>query len=283
MPSARRSAAPRPYAVAFDVSPTLWMTTTGDEDPVSRKRRRGRLRAWARGVWREARAAGAPFCDRFMMLVTVGGRRESPVLAAETLKPLIDAGTDEGLWPDDDPYHRAMTCYLRDPRPMAGGRARLNIWVIPLGAADPVARLLACCPGAPAALARATFPENAWLTSNMRPSVRERKAIQGRAVEIGRAAWRASPGAPCAVVTQVRYPDSRPRYKGDPDNTAETATAMWGAGVMAGLLPASPTAFCFTLAPGESAPGTHDLDMLAFATPEGLDWPAALLGVDAEA
>lgn len=39
------------------------------------------------------------------------------MLAAETLKPLIDAGTDEALWPDDDPYHRVMTCYLRDPRP----------------------------------------------------------------------------------------------------------------------------------------------------------------------
>ena len=58
------------------------------------------------------------------------------MLACETLKPLIDAGTDEGLWPDDDPAHRVMTCYLRDPRPLPGGHATINIWVVPLGEYD---------------------------------------------------------------------------------------------------------------------------------------------------
>lgn len=269
----------KPYTVPFTVSASLWMTTTGDEDMTERKRRRGRLRAYGRQVWREMKAAGAPRVNRYMMLVTVGGRRESPVLAAETLKPLIDAGTDEGLWPDDDPYHRVMTCYLRDPRPLPGGRAELFIWVIPLGPdTDPLSRLLALMPGSKATLAHATFGEDSWLTSNMRLTARERKTMQTRAMRACRNVWKASPGADCGVVCQVRYPDSRPRYKGDPDNTAETATAMWGVGVLAGLLPASPSIFCFMLANGESEPKHHDLDMLAFTTPPDVDWPGLLLG-----
>lgn len=269
----------RPYTVRFTVSASLWMTTIGDEDMTERKRRRGRLRAYGRQVWRETKTAGAPRVNRYMMLVTVGGRRESPVLAAETLKPLIDAGTDEGLWPDDDPYHRVMTCYLRDPRPLPGGRAELFIWVIPLGPdTDPLSRLLARMPGSKATLAHATFGEDSWLTSNMRLTARERKTMQTRAMRACRNVWKASPGMDCGVVCQVRYPDSRPRYKGDPDNTAETATAMWGVGVLAGLLPASPSIFCFMLANGESEPKHHDLDMLAFTTPPDVDWPGLLLG-----
>lgn len=269
----------KPYTVPFTVSASLWMTTTGDEDKTERKRRRGRLRAYGRQVWRETKTAGAPRVNRYMMLVTVGGRRESPVLAAETLKPLIDAGTDEGLWPDDDPYHRVMTCYLRDPRPLPGGRAELFIWVIPLGPdTDPLSRLLALMPGSKATLAHATFGEDSWLTSNMRLTARERKTMQTRAMRACRNVWKASPGMDCGVVCQVRYPDSRPRYKGDPDNTAETATAMWGVGVLAGLLPASPSIFCFMLANGESEPKHHDLDMLAFTTPPDVDWPGLLLG-----
>ena len=269
----------RPYAVRFTVSASLWMTTTGDEDVIERKRRRGRLRAYGRQVWREAKTEGAPRVNRYMMLVTVGGRPESPVLAAETLKPLIDAGTDEALWPDDDPYHRVMTCYLRDPRPLPGGRAELFIWVIPLApGVDPLARLLARVPGSKATLARATFGEDSWLTSNMRMTAWERKAMQTRAMRACQGAWHASPGACCGVVCQVRYPDPRREYKGDPDNVAETATAMWGVGVMQGLLPASPGVFCFMLADGESEPKHHDLDMLAFTVPPDADWPRLLLG-----
>lgn len=78
---------PRPYAVSFTVSDALWMTTVGDETPLVRKRHRGRLRAYGRQVWAEAKEEGAGFTNRFVMLVTVGGRRESPVLSCETLKP----------------------------------------------------------------------------------------------------------------------------------------------------------------------------------------------------
>ena len=49
---------PRPYAVSFTVSDALWMTTVGDETPLVRKRHRGRLRAYGRQVWAEAKEEG---------------------------------------------------------------------------------------------------------------------------------------------------------------------------------------------------------------------------------
>ena len=263
------------YAVRFDVGPDLWMTTVGDDDIRSRARRRARLRSWARGVWRRAREAGAPRAARYMMLVTVGGRRESPVLAAETLKPVIDAGTDEHMWPDDDPTHRVMTCYLRDPRPLPGGRALLHVWVIPLPAGDPVARLLACAPGAQGFLIGAPVDDDTWLTSNMRLPDAERKRRQERAMRLARRAWEGhAVGERCGVVCQVSYP--HPDFIGDPDNTAETATAMWGAGVLDRRAPATPDVFAFTVADTPSPPHSHAMRLLVFDTPDDPAWPLRL-------
>lgn len=266
------------YAVSFIVSNSLWMTTVGDENPTIRKRHRGRLRAMARQTWRTAKRDGAPFTRRYLMLVTVGGRQESPVLACETLKPLIDAGTDEGLWPDDDLAHRVMACYLRDPRPLPGGHATINIWVVPLGEYDdPTLRLLRCVPGAQAALVSVSIPDSDWLTSNMRESdaVRKRKqtAIMRRAAK----AWGdKAMGGHMGVICNVGYPD--PHYLGDPDNTAESLTAVLGAGVALDLMPAVPQIVAFRIDPRGSESHTHDLNLLCFTCPPDMFWPQALLG-----
>lgn len=266
------------YAVSFIVSNSLWMTTVGDENPTIRKRHRGRLRAMARQTWRKAKRDGAPFTRRYLMLVTVGGRQESPVLACETLKPLIDAGTDEGLWPDDDPAHRVMTCYLRDPRPLPGGHATINIWVVPLSEYDdPTLRLLHCVPDARAALVSVSIPDLDWLTSNMRETdaVRKRKqtAIMRRAAK----AWgNKAMGEHMGVICNVGYPD--PHYLGDPDNTAESLTAVLGAGVALDLMPAVPQIVAFRIDPRGSEPHTHDLNLLCFTCPPDMFWPQALLG-----
>lgn len=268
----------KPYAVRFDVSDGLWMTTVSDETPLVRKRHRGRLRAYGRQVWAQAKRAGAGFTNRFLMLVTVGGRRESPVLACETLKPLIDAGTDMGLWPDDDPAHRAMTCYLRDPRALPGGRATINIWVIPLTAGeDPLARLLHCVPDAKAAPVRVEVPDREWLTSNMRDPDRERKRRQTAIMRRAERAWGDKAlGEHMGVVCSVGYPD--PRYLGDPDNTAESLTAVLGAGVAKRLIPPVPQIIAFRIDPHGSDPHTHDLNLLCFTCPPGMAWCSALLG-----
>ena len=215
-----------------------------------------------------------------MLLVAVGGRPESPVLAAETLKPLIDAGTDIGLWPDDDPYHRVCTLYLRDPRPTQGGMARVSMTVIPLtpGEKAPTC-VVSRVPDARGLARTLTIPNRDWLTSNMREPPAVRQARQTRIMRRAARLWDGvSLGADTAVLCGVRYPDRRREYQGDPDNTAESATAMWGAGVVAGRLPANPGAFGFFLLDPASRPHTHDLTMLAFTTPPGFGWMTAMLG-----
>lgn len=267
------------YAVSFTVSNTLWMTTVGDETPLERKRHRGRLRAYGRQVWARAREEGARPVNRFIMLVTVGGRRESPVLACETLKPLIDAGTDMGLWPDDDPKHRTMTCYLRDPRRLSGGQATINIWILPLAAdEDPLTRLLHCVPDAKAALVHVGIPDDEWLTSNMaKDGNKERKRRQTAIMRRARQAWGDKAlGDAMGVVCSVGYPN--PHYLGDPDNTAESLTAVLGVGVAKRLIPPVPQIVAFRIDPRGSEPHTHNLTLLAFTCPPDMKWCSALLG-----
>ena len=266
-----------PYALTIPIPRHLWMTTTGTETIDDRARTRARLRKRGRDAWRQARRLGARPVDRYLLTVTVRGRgNESPILAAETLKPLIDAGTDTGLWPDDDPWHRAMTCYLQDPRPATGPSVALT--VIPLGGEEsPVERLMGCTPGAQGVSRGMLIPDTEWLTSNMRETPGTRRMKQTRVMRRAAPLWEGIRMRDCAVVTGIRYPDSRRKYKGDPDNTAETATAMWGAGVATGALPARPSLFAFMLMPGQSPPHTHGMSMLVFDTPTGFNWLAALV------
>ncbi len=270
------------YAVTLTVPDHLWATTVGQESITGRADTRRSLRRRGRAAWRTAASLGACRVDRFIMVVAVGGSHGSPMLAAETLKPLVDAGTDQGLWPDDDPWHRACTLYMPDPRPDPVGATRVSIAVIPLSPReDPATRLLGCVPGAKGRPVRLDgIGDHTWLTSNMRLDPKERSARQGRLMDGCAASWRShgSVGAHAAGICWVRYPDSRREYKGDPDNAAESATAMWGEGVALGLAPAVPTGFAFLLADGESAPGTHDLDLLALTTPPGFNWLKALAG-----
>lgn len=269
----------KPYAVRFDISDQWFMTTVDSDSVDARARARRRLRRWGRGVWRDAIAQGARLVDRFGMVVAIGGRNGSPVLACETLKPLVDAGTDEGLWADDNPFHRVATLYMRDPTEAPPGRTRISIAVIPLEPSGSMPGwVVSRVPSALAAPVSLSIPDRDWLTSNMRLPVGQRKARQTRVMRAAARQWQGKAlGPDCAVMCGVRYPDSRARWVGDPDNTAETATAMWGAGVALGSVPADPSLFGFYLLAGQSAPHTHDMGLLAFTVPHGFNWMDALL------
>lgn len=146
------------YAIRFTVPAGWWLTCTGSESVSERARIRHRLREYGKRVWRDILAQGALRVDRFMLTVLVAGRAESPVLAAETLKPLIDAGTDMGLWPDDDPYHRVCTVYMRDPTPVKD--ITISLSVEPLAQdADPVALVLGKAHAGPGVLRSLTIPD----------------------------------------------------------------------------------------------------------------------------
>lgn len=263
------------YAVEFMVSGMNWLTTVGDEDSDRRARTRARLRAYGRGVWARAKQHGAhPVCT-YMLLVLVGGRAESPVLAAETLKPLIDAGTDEGMWPDDDPAHRVMTLYAPDPRRLAAGVASIHMLVVPVphswGGWSALDWLLDTVHAGMGAMRMLAIGDADWLTSNMRLPQAQRKARQTRVMRQARPVWSDGVrlGAQVGVVCAVSYPDTR--YYGDPDNTAETATALYGAGVALGAAPPIPRVFAFILDPEQCAGHTHVMRLLCFAMPQGVD------------
>lgn len=268
-----------PYAIRLDIPIRLWQTTVDRDRVDERRRKRAALRRLAREHWRRAREQGARPVGRYMLAVTIAGRRESPVLACETVKPIIDAGTDEHMWPDDDPFHRVLTCYLRDPLPAPGNRPRVSIMVIPVGPhVRPPACILNLLPGAQSAIIRQTIPERDWLTSNMRLDAPERARRQETVMRRARNDWeRIRLPADCCVLCGVRYPDHRDEYQGDPDNTAETATALWGAGALLGRAPAEPECFMFYLLDGQAAPGTHDMMLLAVRTPTGFRWPSSLV------
>jgi hypothetical protein len=266
----------KPFAVTFAVPARNWLTTTGDENSSRRAKVRHDLRAYGKRVWSDALRAGCPRVDRFMLWVTIGGRPESPVLSAETLKPLIDAATDMHVWPDDDPYHRVCTCYMPDPRRAPQGNAIVSMWVIPLDKFEnPAMELIASVPGARGTGFTLEVPDRDWLTSNMKLSAPERKAKQGRIMRSAAMLWNedAPLGADAAVLFGVRYPDSRKKYQGDPDNTAETATAIWGAGAAKLLCPASPSLFGFyLLGRHPSRPKHHEMAMTAFTVPKDYSW-----------
>ena len=76
------------------------------------------IRRHARGAWRAAIEAGAYGTERFVALAMVQwpGPSIYPAMScAETLKPIIDAGTDERLWPDDDNSHCRATVFMEAP------------------------------------------------------------------------------------------------------------------------------------------------------------------------
>ncbi len=266
-------------SVVFDIPSSWYMSCVGAESVKARADMRRRLRRYGRGVWRDAKLQGLGRYKRFVLLVTVAGRRDSPVLACETLKPLIDAGTDEKIWPDDDPFHRVSTCYLPDPTPCPVGRVRIGITIIPLGARERMpGRIVSKVPDSRAAAVCLTVPDGDWLTSNMRLDVRERRARQSRIMRAADCVWGDKAlGGSVGVLCSVRYPDSRAEWVGDPDNTAESATALYGMGVAKGLVPYNPSLFGFYLAGGQADAHSHDLSLLAFTVPPGFNWIRAML------
>lgn len=265
-----------PYAVEFHIPISLWQTTVDNQSIEVRAKTRAKLRHMAKFVWNNAKTHGARPVSRYMLLVIVAGRKESPVLACETLKPLIDAGTDAGMWPDDDPFHRLFTGYMQDTRPAPGARPRISVMVIPVSNLRLPHALIPS--GASAARLSASFPHNTWLTSNLRLEPQERAARQEAIMKRVTNQWQhiQSSGA-TSVLVGVRYPDSRADWVGDPDNTAETATAMYGAGVLQHRAPATPNLFGFYLLDGQAQAGSHDMEALILATKT--DWPHYLLGL----
>lgn len=267
-----------PYAIRMSIPISLWQTTTDTDTVNERARKRAVLRRLARTEWRNAKRQGAKRVGRFMLLALIAGRKEAPMLACETLKPIIDAGTDERLWPDDDPFHRVLTGYMRDPTPAPANRPRITIMIIPLGrTVKPPACILNLLNQPQGAVIHAAIPDREWLTSNMRHPPKERQRRQTMIMRRVASQWKhVTINTECVALCAVRYPDNRDEYQGDPDNTAETATAIWGAGVISQRVPREPSVFMFYLQSGQSEPRSHDMNLMVIPTGPGLKWATLL-------
>lgn len=116
---ARRKASRRfrgDWSVDFAVPRTRWSDMTAEEGERQRASRRAYLRrTLAPAVYARAIDADTIWrVERFVLLVGVSYPTDAPYVpayATEVVKPLVDAGTDAGLWVDDDSNHRVNTVF----------------------------------------------------------------------------------------------------------------------------------------------------------------------------
>lgn len=130
-----------PFGTTFDIPSEIWSSTDMVQSETKRARSRRIVRQTAKEQWRALKRAGAAHrCERFVAAIGVAYPRMSdvtPSYAAETVKPIIDAGTDVRLWPDDDATHRCCTIYYQLPEPAPRGHYLLNVMILPVPAKRP--------------------------------------------------------------------------------------------------------------------------------------------------
>lgn len=183
----------QPFATVFDIPAEHWSATDMIQSETMRARRRRYIRReLAIRQWRALKRAGvAHRCDRYVVAVGVAYPRMhgvTPSFAAETVKPIVDAGTDAGLWPDDDATHRCCTVYYQLPEPAPRGHYLLNVLILPVPMSRPkyqpteeIARAAAATwDGMPAGerpdgyggyrSIHAVVPNRLWITSNITDS-----------------------------------------------------------------------------------------------------------------
>lgn len=261
-----------PYGIQIPLPPSLHMTGIGTENIQRRARERAQLRRLARDAFRHARLGRDMKASRYTLLCAIN-TADSPIVNVETFKPLIDAGTDTGAWPDDDPRHRTLTIHATSHTP---GPLTATMIVMP-HLENPMHTILDRLGNPKGTGTTLRIPDRQWLTSNMRLPAPERLARQQATMMQTMREWPdESVGRSCVTLIRVRYP--HPDYPGDPDNTAESVAAAWAGIVRRRLAPSQPEAFIFQLDDTRtSPPGTHELDMTAWTCPKRVNWTRLLL------
>lgn len=296
------------YSATFLIPVNLYVTTRSQLTELARANRRRQIRSYARTVWKETIGLGAWRVGHYVALISVP--ESSPSLAAETIKPIIDAGTDCGLWPDDDAYHRKSTVYTFDPHPRKGGVVRITVSVLPVAADYQIplglGTLITRLSGKEAGYSIGFhIPNRLWVTSNLTDS--DIKARQSGAHKAGKGQWGkgkangvrerilslqrqaamsvwASQKPPtlshATVVAGVGYALGVDKTQADPDNAAETVTNMLAAAVEAGILEGDDSTHISLLAyyrlPVAAQGGWHDVQLAVFPTPTGFQPAAAV-------
>ena len=196
-----------------------------------------------------------------------------PARAAETIKPIIDGGSDARLWDDDDSQHRHSTVYIQLPTPAPVNHYRLSVLIIPVPESMPkyqiTSRLASNIdqhwrnnPNPPAwhdgYSVSFTIPDKQWITSNYTDSdliarqngerksatwgrggsfgIRER--VRAQLIELAFQQWKRQAYRPYerfAIIAGIAYPYGV--KTADPDNAAETVNTILHSGTRIGAWP----------------------------------------------
>lgn len=130
------------YQLDFDIPDVFWSGTDTIQTERGRASKRHNVRQLARRTIIQAKKKGQAWrVNRFIALVGVAYPRMdnvTPSRAAETVKPIIDAGSDCKLWPDDDAWHRCATIYFQLSEPARLHTYHLRIYILPVPDQNPV-------------------------------------------------------------------------------------------------------------------------------------------------
>lgn len=273
------------YFCTFTIPVEWWSGTDTIQTERTRAQRRAWVRSYSKAQWRLLKKSGQAWrVGRFIALIGVAYPRMDDVVpsrAAETVKPIIDGGTDVKLWEDDDSKHRCSTIYFQMPEPAPENHYRLTVMIIPVPDRNPMFQIAG---GLGAEMAKLWYrtgslpdgwggysvcfciPHRIWITSNLTDSdikARQHGARKARTwgrgdsfgvrtqVEkalIGYAAQQWSfqswwrLNRPFIVLAGVGYPCGVD--SADPDNCAESVNAVMKAGVKAGAWKHTGSSLC---------------------------------------
>lgn len=294
--------------LTFDIPAEWWSGTDTMQTERTRARRRSIVRDNAKAVYRRAIRAGEAWrVRRFVALVGVAYPTMAgvfPSRAAETVKPIIDAGSDLRLWEDDDATHRCATIYFQMPTPAPAGHYLLTLFVLPVPATPPVYQVAgglgsqvagAWSPiprrdrpdGWQGRTVKLAVPHRLWLSSNLTDSdlvarqhgahkasrwgdgtafgIRERVS-DGLGALVRRQCGGSVPTlGRCMVIAGIGYPGGVGRDQADPDNCAESVNVA----LRSMIDPAACRAVAYYRVPVDAAPGTHGMWLTVLPLPPG--------------
>lgn len=299
------------YAHEFTIPIEWWSTTDTIQTERMRARRRAWVRDYAKNEWRNLKKTGKAWkVERFIALIGVACPSQKnifPARAAETIKPIIDGGSDARLWDDDDSQHRHSTVYIQLPTPAPANHYRLSVLIIPVPESMPkyqiTSRLASNIdqhwrnnPNPPAwhdgYSVSFTIPDKQWITSNYTDSdliarqngerksatwgrggsfgIRER--VRAQLIELALKQWKRQAYRPYgrfAIIAGIAYPYGV--KTADPDNAAETVNTILHSGTRIGAWPDVNSQHCrgvaFVRLPNLMT-GNHMVRLFVFPVPE---------------
>lgn len=302
------------YSAIFQIPPAWWTSTDSPLTERERSNRRHIVRAHAKTIWATSKKQRQAWhVERFVLVITVSPPRTItnptrifPAKAAETCKPIIDAGTDAKLWDDDDSKHRYATTFIAVP-PVHEQYWTLTVYVLPIPSHTPrweIRHLSSSIRSAwqasyektPPAWyagynAGFTIPKRLWLTSNITDSDlhnmhHEKQVAWGSGRAHGeRERIRQQLQANTYQQWQRQYHLWANRFTleigvsyppavgdADPDNAAETVNTVLQAGTRAGAWDAITAANCkavtFYRQANNMTPGIHKLNITVTPIPD---------------